>query len=294
MSTPVANPPQADANDSAPLTGPLGACCTRTVPHAGVARGTVETIAGLETYVSRPFPGPGCAGTKAGDDHEEGEGDSERRVILFFADVFGPLYINSKLAMDYWAAHGYLVLGVDYFEGDSSAHHQGEPGWDVDEWVVPFRTSAARITPPWIEAVREKYAGPNTTFFTVGYCFGGPFVMDLLADDWVTAGAMAHPAFLDEGHFRRLKQPLLISSPEDDFTFPSPARRRAEDIMAAQKSTYYIQIFSGAFHGFATRPDPRLRAERWAKEESASAVLRWFDHHAAAAAQYGGISTSTT
>ncbi|KAI9069685.1 alpha/beta-hydrolase [Trametes sanguinea] len=276
MPTPTQNPAAADA----PLTGPLGACCTRTVPHAGVARGTVETIAGLETYVSRPPPGAGpLLENKADHDHEGNEaGEGARRVILFFADVFGPLYINSKLAMDYWAAHGYLVLGVDYFEGDSAAHHQGEPDWDVDEWVVPFRTSAARITPPWIEAVRAQY----------GYCFGAPFVMDLLAADWVTAGAMAHPAFLDEGHFRRLKQ--------DDFTFPSPARRRAEDIMVAQKATYYIQIFSGAFHGFATRPDPRLRAERWAKEESASAVLRWFDHHAGASAagqaQCGGAGLS--
>lgn len=49
---------------------------------------------------------------------------------------------------------------------------------------------------------------------------------------------------------------------EDDFTFPSAARRRAEDIMVEQKATYYIQIFSGAFHGFATRPDPSRRADR--------------------------------
>ncbi|KAJ8495072.1 hypothetical protein ONZ51_g1914 [Trametes cubensis] len=229
--------------DDVPLTGPLGKCCTRTVPHSGVARGTVEVIAGLATR------------------RRGGRGERGGKVILYFADVFGPLYINSKLAMDYWAAHGYLVLGVDYFEGDSAAHHRGEAGWDVDEWVVPFRTSAARITPPWIEAVREAYGacariphiasgcrGPNTKFFTV---------------DWVTAGAIAHPAFLDEGHFRRLKKPLLISSPEDDFTFPSAARRRAEDIMVEQKATYYIQIFSGAVHGFATRPDPSLRAEQF-------------------------------
>ncbi|KAI0652747.1 alpha/beta-hydrolase [Trametes meyenii] len=263
-----------------PLTGPLSDCCTRTVPHSGVARGTVETIAGLATYIARPPT-----------DLTNPTGTS--RVILYFADVFGPLYVNSQLAMDYWAAHGYLVLGVDYFEGDSAAHHRGEPGWDVDEWVVPFRTSAARITPPWIAAVRAKYAyayvmGNNndtldacvyiacagaTKFFAVGYCFGAPFVMDLLAADWVTAGAFAHPAFLDEGHFRRIKK--------DDFTFPHAARRRAEDILVEQKATYFIQIFGGASHGFATRPDPALKAERWAKEESARAVLQWFDHHAA-------------
>ncbi|KAI0328449.1 hypothetical protein GY45DRAFT_1254953 [Cubamyces sp. BRFM 1775] len=259
-----------------PLTGPLGKCCTRT--HSGVARGTVELIAGLATYVARPRPAP---------EGEEGRG-KETRAILYLADVFGPLYINAKLAMDYWAAHGYLVLGVDYFEGDSAAHHRGEEGWDVDEWVVPFRTSAARITPPWIEAVRETYGAcahlSDSCQTILGYCFGGPFVLDLLATDWVAAGAIAHPAFLDEGHFRRLKSEhrpcVLHETTQDDFTFPSAARRRAEDIMVEQKATYYIQIFSGAFHGFATRPDPSLRAERWAKEESARAVLQWFGHHA--------------
>ncbi len=49
------------------------------------------------------------------------------------------------------------MLGVDYFEGDSRATHEGKPGWDVDEWVKPYRASAARSTPPWIAAVRERY-----------------------------------------------------------------------------------------------------------------------------------------
>ncbi|KAH9854488.1 alpha/beta-hydrolase [Lenzites betulinus] len=254
----------------APLTGALGPCCTRTVPHSGAPRGTVEHIAGLTTYVARPVPN-----TKT----EEGG----KRVILYFADVFGPLYVNSQLAMDYWAEQGYLVLGVDYFEGDSAAHHRGEPGWDVDLWVVPFRTSAARITPPWIAAVRETYGAQRPLTICAGYCFGAPFVMDLLATDWVTAGAFAHPAFLDEGHFERIQRPLLMSSPEDDFTFPHSARRRAEDILVARVFTdYYIQVFGGTKHGFATRPDPALQAERWAKEEAASAVVRWFDHHARA------------
>ncbi|RPD54501.1 alpha/beta-hydrolase [Lentinus tigrinus ALCF2SS1-6] len=229
------------------LAGPCGDCCSRTVQHSGVARGTIEVIANLQTYVARPHP------------NLEDTQLRKLKVILFFADVFGALYINSKLAMDYWADNGYLVLGVDYFEGDSRAIHEGKPGWNVDEWVQPYRASAAKITSPWIEAVRDRY----------GYCFGAPFVMDLLATDWVTAGAFAHPAFLDENHFRNLKQ--------DDFTFPHAARRRAEDILVEQHATHTVQIFSGARHGYATRADPELRTERWAKEETARATLNWFN-----------------
>ena len=138
------------------LAGPPGECCRQTVQHVGQPRGVVENVAGVETYVARPASG------------------SNAKIILFFGDVYGPMYVNSQLIMDYWAENGkllgmrqpeigthlvagYLVVGLDYFEGDSCAHHQGEPGWDVDEWVVPFRTSAAQITPPWIEAVRGQY-----------------------------------------------------------------------------------------------------------------------------------------
>ena len=51
-------------------------------------RGTIEVVAGVETYVARPADG----------------GNS--KIVLFFGDVYGPLYINSQLIMDYWADNG--------------------------------------------------------------------------------------------------------------------------------------------------------------------------------------------
>lgn len=56
--------------------------------------------------------------------------------------------------------------------------------------------------------------------------------------------------------------PVPDRAAEDDFTFPHAARRRAEDILVARKATYFIQIFGGASHGFATRPDPAVRGDR--------------------------------
>lgn len=70
------------------LAGPPGDCCFRTVQHVGEKRGTIETVAGVETYVSRPKDG------------------SNKKIVLFFADVYGPIYINSQLIMDYWADNG--------------------------------------------------------------------------------------------------------------------------------------------------------------------------------------------
>lgn len=73
---------------SATLAGSPGDCCIRTVQHVGEIRGKVEVVAGVETYVSRP------------------PDESNKKIILFFGDVYGPLYVNSQLIMDYWASHG--------------------------------------------------------------------------------------------------------------------------------------------------------------------------------------------
>ncbi|KZT63926.1 alpha/beta-hydrolase [Daedalea quercina L-15889] len=241
-----------------------GDCCIKTVEHSGTARGTVEKIAGVDTYVSRP--------------EELGE---KRRVILFFADVYGPFFLNSQLIMDYWASNGYLVLALDYFEGDPVQNHLGQVGknYSIEFDFVPGKMIRAKqITPDWVEAVREQYETPQTQWLAVGYCFGAPFVMESIAKDWVTAGAFGHPAVLKDHHFRNMKRPLLLSCAEVDHTFPLEFRRRAEDIMIEIKATYHIQVFSGVTHGFSLRGNINDPIAKWAKEQSASTILSWFDN----------------
>ncbi|EIW63762.1 alpha/beta-hydrolase [Trametes versicolor FP-101664 SS1] len=243
----------------ATLAGSVGAHCLQTVQHVGDPRGTVEQIAGVNTYVARPASG--------GSD----------KIILFFADVFGALYVNSKLLMDYWAEHGYLVLALDYFEGDSYGFHLDEKGFDTQAWIKKNQARTEVLLPPWIDAVREQY-GPDKKYVCVGYCYGAPYVMDHVKKDWITAGAFAHPAFLSEDHFKDVKKPLLLSCAEIDHTFPAESRRRAEDLLVEQKATYFIQVFGSVKHGFALRGDPKVPVEKWAKEESARGILNWFDH----------------
>lgn len=145
----------------ATLAGSVGAHCLQTVQHVGDPRGTVEQIAGVNTYVARPASGGGD------------------KIILFFADVFGALYVNSKLLMDYWAENGeqgglvdgvrsayhwgwvlgagYLVLALDYFEGDSYGFHLDEKGFDTQAWIKKNQARTEVLLPPWIDAVREQY-----------------------------------------------------------------------------------------------------------------------------------------
>lgn len=72
------------------IAGPITDHCAQGVKHTGEPVGRVETIAGVETYISDPpagTPGP-------------------KKVLLYFADVFSPLFINAKLLQDYFASHG--------------------------------------------------------------------------------------------------------------------------------------------------------------------------------------------
>ena len=44
--------------------------------------------------------------------------------------------------------------------------------------------------------------------------------------------------------------------------FPLTSRRRAEDILFAEKASYHIQVFSGVEHGFAVRGNPEVENDR--------------------------------
>ena len=142
---------------SATLAGPPGDCCRQTVQHVGEPRGKVETVAGVETYVARPADG------------------SNKRIILFFGDVYGPMYVNSQLIMDFWADNGerlemgayngthcgttagYLVVGLDYFEGDSMIKHPNREVFDYPAWVQKKKLRARELVPAWVEVIRKDY-----------------------------------------------------------------------------------------------------------------------------------------
>jgi len=247
------------------LAGTFGDCCfAASVKHEGDPVGRIESIADFQTYVADP-PGP-TTGPK--------------KVVLFLADVYGPFHNSTKLLQDFYASNGFYVLGVDYFFGEYISQHEDAPGFDRGEWAEKKLKYALGVTGKWIDAV-IKLHGEDAKYFAVGYCFGGPFTMNLAATDKITAAAFAHPAFLSEDQFKQVKRPLLMSCAEIDHTFPTPARHRAENILAEIKATYHVQVFSGVVHGF-TRGDKTVENIRWAREQSAQSVMTWFKRFAEA------------
>ncbi|KAF5003991.1 hypothetical protein FDECE_9491 [Fusarium decemcellulare] len=232
------------------LAKPSGACCLKGTLHQGESRGTWETIADVETYISKP----------AAD-------DANGNIILYFPDVWG-MFPNGLLVMDAFADAGYLVLGLDYFRGDpvwkhrKSRHDTGNKHFDYEAWKRKHTAFADVAVPKWVQAIKQSY-GDSTKYACVGYCFGAPYVCNQLASETVSVGAFAHPAFLKEYHFKNIKKPLFLSCSEVDHTFDVPSRRKALDILQSEKKTYHYQIFAGVEHGFALRGDPTDSYQRF-------------------------------
>ncbi|KAH0825944.1 hypothetical protein J3R83DRAFT_7536 [Lanmaoa asiatica] len=254
--------------------------CFKTVRHTGTPLGRTESIAGIPTYISEPT-------TTA----ETGQ----KKILLYFSDVFSPFYVNSQLLQDWFASNGdqfflhvtnaiyvdvgYTVLGIDYFLGDRFETLMRQPGFVRETWRDKAVTQAREHTPRWAEAVRQRYGTTDVKYFAVGYCFGAPYVFAIANDPTfnLAAGAVAHPSDIYDGATKQLKADLIENCVEIDHAFPAEARRQAEDILVKNKAHYYFQVFSGASHGFGARGDPADDAQRFAKEECARGFLHWFN-----------------
>ena len=93
-------------------------------------------------------------------------------------------------------------------------------GFDQAAWRNKHFTFAADNVPKWTDAVKSHFGDEKTQYACVGYCFGAPFVCNLLAGDSVSAGAFAHPSLLKEEHFSSIK------SMSSEMTMPSAKWRR--------------------------------------------------------------------
>jgi len=248
------------------LAQPSGECCLKGIIHKGESRGSFTTIADVETYVVHPRPN-----------------NANGHILLYFPDVYG-MFPNGFLVMDGFANCGYTVLGLDYFRDDPVWKHRkdrldnSDPTFDYEEWKRKHMAFAEKAVPVWVEEVKKQYGKPNTKYACVGYCFGAPYVCDELAGNTVSAGAFGHPAFLKEHHFFNIKKPLFLSCSEIDHTFPPESRRRAVDILQAEKKTYQVQLFSGVEHGFALRGNMDDPYEKFVKDQSLKGIVDYFDY----------------
>ncbi|KAK9468959.1 dienelactone hydrolase [Lipomyces arxii] len=241
-------------------SNPPGICCLVAVKHEGVPTGKLIDFHGIETYT-------------AGD-------ATSKKIVVIVTDIFGHTFVNTQLIADAFAAQGYYVLVPDILKGDPIPYMSQEelakynlPGW--------LSRHTVEITEPIVTGViaNIKADFAPTSIGAVGYCFGAKYVVRLLGDKAITAGAIAHPSFITEEEVEKVTLPIIISAAEVDRVFPAENRAKTEAILVKNKATYEITVYAGTTHGFACRVDPTIAVQKYAKERAFSSQVAFFAEH---------------
>ncbi|KAK9318061.1 dienelactone hydrolase [Lipomyces starkeyi] len=238
-------------------SNPPGLCCLTGVKHEGPVTGEIIDYHGIEAYVS---------GDKA-----------SKKVIFFLTDIFGHVLSNAQLLADDFAAQGYYVIVPDLFGGDAIPWTPFDKLGDVGlpEWLGKHSLDV-------VEPIVEKVLGHIKEDFTptsigaVGYCFGAKYVVRLLGEKKIDAGAIAHPSFVADEEVEKVTSPLIISAAQTDPIFPLENRVKTEEILTKNGAIYEITVYSGVIHGFACRVDPTIAIAKYAKERAFFSQVAFF------------------
>ncbi|KAF2001394.1 alpha/beta-hydrolase [Amniculicola lignicola CBS 123094] len=237
-----------------------GKCCTEGVKHEGIAQGEFKTVGGVRSYVIYP------------------EDKSTGKAILIMTDVLGVDSINVQLIADQFAANGYFTVIPDMFNGNPYPQNPA-PGVDIWSWMKSDMPNTDKLDPLLDEVLKEMRGSYECKKVgSVGYCFGGKYVVRTLKPGKIDAGYTAHPSFVEREELEGILGPLSISAAETDFIFSTEKRHETEDILLKLESPYQINLYSDVKHGFAVRSDLANPREKFAKEQAFFQAVHWFDH----------------
>lgn len=238
-------------------SNPPGECCTRGVLHNGTPTGSVEKIGSIDTYIARPAT-------------------PSDKAILLFTDIFG-LYNNVKLIADAFAKRGYLTIVPDLFNDDAVPPDALEGGkFDLPAWLAKHPTTA-------IDSIKDIVLKHIKTELkikrlgSVGYCFGGKYVVRDLKDGVLDVGYIAHPSFVTVEELSAITGPLSIAAAETDTIFTPELRHESEKILAKLGVPYQLNLYGSVTHGFAVRADLSISKVRFAADQAFEQAVTWFD-----------------
>ncbi|KAF4980414.1 hypothetical protein FZEAL_3567 [Fusarium zealandicum] len=241
-------------------------CCTVGVRHEGEPAGKSIRIANnsIEAYVATPST------------------ENRKDVgILYLPDIWG-ICTNSQLMADQFAANGYTCLIPDLFNGDKFP----EPtpaGFDVMGWIAKGGDGNSPHTPEAldpivVEGIKALKELGLSKIGAAGYCYGAKCLIRHYKTG-IQVGYAAHPSFVDEDELAAITGPFAISAAQTDPIFPAAKRHRSEEILIETGLPFQINLYAGVEHGFAVRGNPKVKAERFAKEQAFYQAVAWFDEH---------------
>ncbi|GAV52750.1 hypothetical protein ZYGR_0AI00320 [Zygosaccharomyces rouxii] len=235
-----------------------GSCCARGFYHEGNARGTINDVYGVSTYITGK--------------------ESNDKVIVILTDVYGYKFINTQLVADQLGDAGYRVYIPDILFGDWIESMDGS--FDFGKWLAEHSAEKTRSV---VDTFLNQFKKENPSSFVgvIGYCFGAKYAIQQISakDGLADAAAIAHPSFVtvEEVEAVSKDKPLLISAAEKDHIFPPELRNLSVEKLANIGARYQIDLFSGASHGYAVRGDLTNPSVKYAKEKTFLDQIYWFN-----------------
>ncbi|KAF2435137.1 alpha/beta-hydrolase [Tothia fuscella] len=265
-------------------------CCLSGKLKEGKPVGIEEEIGGLQTYVSAP------------------ENNSKEKTIIFFTDIFGYKFNNTRLLADQYAKAGFFVYVPDFFGGDAlpiEFLQDAEPPLEVREklTMVEKGVKTAKVGAtlgPWLIKHREGVVKPiidgfiNTIRFTdktdkvgvIGFCWGGRYAILAAHNEepgkGVDAAYACHPSLVAiPGDFDPVKRPVSFALGGQDSLLGEKERQHIKEIMEKKKTgnppvESEIVVYDGQVHGFALRGDWSSEKDKEAMDKAEKQGIEWF------------------
>lgn len=276
----------------------MSTCCLSGAIHHGTPAGRVDTIGGLQTYISEP-----AGGQKA-------------KSVIFICDLIGWDFTNIRLLADQYAKHGFYCYIPDFHQGDSlpidflQNLQNVEPPLEKRETLTMAdkAKNAAIVSAtlgPWLVKHREAVTRPlihgfvNTVRITpgtdkvgiIGFCWGGRYaILEAHApqnDDSgssfgeVDAAYACHPSLVTiPGDFDPVTKPLSLAVGSQDSVLDGASIDKIQDTMANKTNVpHEIQIYEDQVHGFALRSDRSSDRDKKAMDDAEKQGIAWFSQY---------------
>jgi len=275
----------------------LTACFIQGTIHEGQPKGNLETIHGLNTYVT-------------------GNRTNPKATIVVYSDIFGIPLPNNRLIADAYAQSGeYLVYLPDFFEGDPVPLGTADVLLPVDatkqSTLAKYTGILAKMPSLLMWMTRHKEGPTNKVCMEflqklrratpasqkigmVGFCWGGKYAIRAGLEknmievsgkktplvDAVVALHPSHVALPDD--VERILVPVTIGWGVEDQGVKFEQKAQVEEIHAkarmagVQLPDIEHQVYRPGRHGFAVRGNPDDPQERKCLEDSEKQVLDWF------------------
>ncbi|KLJ07657.1 hypothetical protein EMPG_16883 [Blastomyces silverae] len=289
-------------------------CCKIDTLHSGPVRGAIQIIRNIPTYITFP---PGHASRSDGNtqDNDTTHPAKWPKALLLLPEGHGIKLPNIQLLADTLSANLSCPAILPDLFGAHAFPITKPPNWDADAALEQFlaHNHPGTVNPildeilHWIDQpVTQGGFGGVERLGGVGYCFGGRYVIRLLAQGRIKVGVVNHPSFFTMDEVRELAvnsdnceerggshgsdtaapgdarlrpvfSPLAIFAAEEDDILPEEKRRETEDVLKQTGATWSCRTFAQTGHGFTVRGDISNPAARFAKEAALRGAVEWFD-----------------